>query len=872
MKMDRLIKYDLPPELIALWRERESTHLLPLQEAAVKKHDLFGGGNLLIQAPTSSGKTFIGEMAALHTALRGKQVVYLVPLKALAEEKYRDFQEKYADYGLKVIVCTRDHREFDADLENGNFSIAVVVYEKLSQLLVRRPERIAEIDLVVADELEILSDPERGAAAELLLTRVLLAGSRLIGLSAVIGGAEELATWMEASLVRYERRPVELRHGVLFEGMFRYRTYNDQGEGEERLIDADTDSPWETLTQNLCHFVEGGESCLVFVKAKHEARRGAELLAGRLDQPPASNALEKLRELEPTRCRNSLLETLQRGVAFHNADLSPEERTVVEDAYRAGEVLVMVSTSTLAVGMNLPAQNVFISADKWRFDPRLDMPWKTPILHTEYENMGGRAGRFGAGHEYGRALLIAMTPFDQETYWRRYVEGEKEPIQPQLAVGPLEDHVLRLVAARACRTPESLLTHLERTLTGCWIWAERYTRDEIAFRVRAAVNRCMEAEMMQRDKEGALEATALGQAAAAKGITMATALELRHWLGQSGDRSWAPLDLIFAAVTTSDGRMPQVMLTAREYDHANYPGILKRITRDLELQADVPLNRQRNCNLMPFFEEVRAIKIALFLNDWITGVPMEELEEDYHTMAGQVIAAADQVSWIIDATVAVGRATCAEDSLLDRVTEVGARVQHGLPEAALPLARADLPELDRATLRMLLRDNLYTAEALQGQPRAVLESYVPASAVASLQSWVGAMLKRTEGVAYAAETNEPYGNAAAPVLVVDERRPRELLLENVSVPVQEKQFQLMQVLARHAGECVPYERIYQHVWGDVAVEDNQMHFQKRKLLKAIKAVHPAHEKLVETVPKRGFMLNLRPDQVLIRDAVASSAA
>ena len=145
MKINELVRYDIPPEILALWRESESDILLPLQELAVKRHDLFGDGNLLIQAPTSSGKTFIGEMAALRAALHRKKVVYLVPLKALAEEKYHAFREKYAPYGLRVIVSTRDRREFDRDLENGTFSIAVVVYEKLSQLLVRRPERIEEM-------------------------------------------------------------------------------------------------------------------------------------------------------------------------------------------------------------------------------------------------------------------------------------------------------------------------------------------------------------------------------------------------------------------------------------------------------------------------------------------------------------------------------------------------------------------------------------------------------------------------------------------------------------------------------------------------------------------------------------------------------
>jgi len=170
MKTNELIRYAVPVEILDIWRQTESEDLLPLQEMAIKQYGLFGAENLLIQAPTSSGKTFVGEMAAVQAALSRKRAVYLVPLKALAEEKYREFRAKYEPYGFKVIVSTRDRREFDTQLEQGEFQIAVVVYEKLSQLLVRRPEQCGELGLVVADELELLSDPERGALVEILLT------------------------------------------------------------------------------------------------------------------------------------------------------------------------------------------------------------------------------------------------------------------------------------------------------------------------------------------------------------------------------------------------------------------------------------------------------------------------------------------------------------------------------------------------------------------------------------------------------------------------------------------------------------------------------------------------------------------------------
>lgn len=868
MKMSELIRYDVPPEVIVLWQRCESETLLPLQEAAVRRHDLFGAGNLLIQAPTSSGKTFIGEMAAIRTALHRKKVVYLVPLKALAEEKYLGFKEKYSEYGLKVIISTRDHREQDQAFEEGDFSLAVVVYEKLSQLLVRHPERLEQIDLIIADELELLSDPERGAMVELLLTRILQAGRRLIGLSAVIGHADRLAAWMNAGLVFYERRPVELRFGVLHQGVFKYRTYNEGGEGAENLIDAGEESTWETLTRNIAGFAEQGEACLVFVKAKHESRRGAELLAGRLDLPAATEAITELRRLEPTRSRDTLLNTLSHGIAFHNADLSPGERHVVEQAFREGAVKVMISTSTLAVGLNLPAQNVFLSTDKWRYDTRLGMPWKTPILRAEYENMGGRAGRYGADHPFGRSILIAATPFDFDTFWRRYVEGEREQIDPRLAKEPLENHVLRLVASRFCRTHEELLDFLESTLTGKWVWAELYPRDEIAFQVRAAVNRCLDAGVLAVSAEGRLEATPLGRAVAAKGISIATARAIEHWIAESETRVWSDIDLIFAGASTPDGQVLQVTLTAREYERADYPGRLKQRAKNEPMNADVPMNRIRNCNLQPFFEEVRAIKVALFLDEWINEAAIHSLEEDYDTMAGQVLAAADQISWIIDATSAVASALGAGEAFSARIRTLAERVQRGLHEPALPLARINPPALSRSAVIAITAEGLHTPEALRECHVKTLVKWMPESAARVLKTWAE---KQGTPPAAAPET-PPQRDSRRPALVVDERCPGEIVLDGVTIALQDKQYRLICVLAQHPGTCVPYETIYQAVWGESVVEDNQMCFQKSNLIKRIKKAVPVRAELVRTLPKRGFMLNLLPEEVLILKNPVSNAA
>ena len=859
MNMTELLRYDIPAEIVALWQRQESHALLPIQELAIKRHNLFGGNNLLIQAPTSAGKTFIGEMAAIQTALRRKKVVYLVPLKALAEEKYLEFKEKYTPYGIKVIISTRDHREHDMELENGNFSIAVVVYEKLGQLLVRRPERIQEIELFIADELELLSDPERGGAAEILLTRILQSSRRLIGLSAVIGQADKLAQWMKADLVAYERRPVELRFGVLHVGTFRYRTYNDFSEGTESMVDLPSESAWEVLMSNVGAMVGRGESCLVFVKAKEESRRGAELLSQQIHEPSAHEAIAGLNHLEPTRSRDRLLDTLSHGVAFHNGDLSPEERRIVENAFRSGAVKVLVSTSTLAVGMNLPAHNVFVAPEKWRYDDRFGMPWKAPIPRGEYENMGGRAGRYGCGHAFGRSILIAPTPYDEETLWRRYVEGEREGIEPQLAKAPLETPILQLVASKSCRTINDVQQFLENTLTGVWVWCQSLTRDEMEFHVRAATNRALDAGVLALDGEGRLEATPLGHAVAAKGVTLATARELERWIAESETRLWCDLDLLLAVLLTPDGRLFQVGLTAQEYEHADYPGLLKALTDGEDLSADVPINRLRTCNLKPFFEEVRAVKIALILHEWIHQASMYDLEEKLHTLMGQVIAAVDQAAWLIDVVAAMATALGAQECFIERLNALRDRVQYGLREEALPLARLGIRGLTRSATVRLAADGLCTPDTLTKVDAKYLERRLPAAVARKLIQWAKSIAPATSPTAVPTSTEDP----DMPTLIVDDRHPGQIELDGVIVPLQEKQYRLMQLLALTPGECVDYETIYQHLWGDAIVENNQIHFQRRRLVERIKSLVPAREKVVRTVPKHGFVLDLHPEEVAL---------
>ena len=152
MKISHLASFGIPEVIVNCWREKLGSSLLPVQEKAVKEANILEGASLMISAPTSSGKTFCGELAAAATIFKRKKAIFLVPLKSIAEEKYFDFTARYSALGIKVVISTRDRKEFDLDLERGDFHLAILVYEKFNQLLIKNIDLLSSVDLILIDE------------------------------------------------------------------------------------------------------------------------------------------------------------------------------------------------------------------------------------------------------------------------------------------------------------------------------------------------------------------------------------------------------------------------------------------------------------------------------------------------------------------------------------------------------------------------------------------------------------------------------------------------------------------------------------------------------------------------------------------------
>ena len=199
----------------------------PSQQKALDA-GLLDGKSLLICTPTASGKTLIGEMAAIKNILEGKgKTIYIVPLIALSNEKYKEFKRKYAHL-CKIALTSGDLDSADSYLVEYDWIICTA--EKLDSLIRHHSPWLSHVSCVIIDEIHLLNDVERGPTLEILITvlKKLLKNVQLIGLSATIGNPLELATWLEATLIQDNWRPVPLKKGTLFGNELQFIEENTQ--------------------------------------------------------------------------------------------------------------------------------------------------------------------------------------------------------------------------------------------------------------------------------------------------------------------------------------------------------------------------------------------------------------------------------------------------------------------------------------------------------------------------------------------------------------------------------------------------------------------------------------------------------------------
>jgi len=539
MKVRELVQLDTPENIIDAWESGGIVELTELQEMCLSNQELLSGRNALVIAPTSAGKTFVGEVLAVRAALDLKRVLYVVPFRALAEEKYRRFQEVYREAGISVAVSSGDRNEFDEDIRRGRYLITVVVNEKLSQLLVESPGIISDCGLVVFDEVQLVRDIARGPRLEMLLTRLLLSSQspQIIALSATVGALNRFDEWLQCVVIESTSRPVPLEEfAVTSDGqLLRY-------DSPSRRVAAAGDlGRHGGLLDVVGHLVEQGHQVLVF-RAQVDATEGSARAIA--DQPPPvevpAELVRSISELEDSEARAVLEQLVRRGVAYHNAGLSLEERLFVEDAFRDGFLKVLVSTTTLAMGVNLPADFVVI-ADHKRWDPRNRINRNIDI--AEYKNCAGRAGRLGQSQRGQSYLLVDEEGFAGGVA-NHFLGGKPEVIESAIPRSRLIEHVLAAIASRIATTREEVHRIFEASFASKTFYSRVGGHEALVQGLDESLETLNSGRLIEVQPSGVVCATPLGEVVGRSGVSVETGSRIISYLGQL-ESTVADADVIF---------------------------------------------------------------------------------------------------------------------------------------------------------------------------------------------------------------------------------------------------------------------------------------------------------------------------------------
>jgi helicase len=422
--------------IISILEEQGIDELYPPQEEAIEY--ALQGLNLVMAVPTASGKSLVAYMAALRWALEGSKVLYIVPLRALASEKFEDLKA-FRAMGIKVGISMGDYDVADPSLDR--FDILVATSEKADSLLRHKVDWLGKLRLFVADEVHLINDPSRGPTLEVILARFkqINPDAQIIALSATIKNSSDLADWLSAVHIQSDWRPVPLKEGIYLGHEIQYIDNSVQSIEPMR----------DHVHSLIIDTVKSGNQCLVFVNN----RKSTEALAGKVgkhispllseeDVEGLRNVSEDIleRQSEPTIIGKRLASFITNGAAFHNAGLTNDQRKTVEKAFKDGHIKCIVATPTLAAGINLPARRVIIR-DYRRYDPNFG---SIPIPNLEIKQMSGRAGRPGYD-DVGEAVLYSRSEKEKVFLFENYLLSDTEAITSKLGTEPaLRNHLLNL--------------------------------------------------------------------------------------------------------------------------------------------------------------------------------------------------------------------------------------------------------------------------------------------------------------------------------------------------------------------------------------------------------------------------------------------
>ncbi|XP_078088028.1 DNA polymerase theta [Mustelus asterias] len=562
-----LSNWGLPKSVLEKYQSVGVVSIFEWQAECLTQHRVLEGRNLVYSAPTSAGKTLVAELLILKRVLeRRKKALFILPFVSVAKEKMYYLQNLFQEAMVRV------EGYMGSTSPAGGFSsvdIAVCTIEKANGLINRiiEEEKMDQIGIVVVDELHMLGDFHRGYLLELLLTKILFVtqksakrqktpareqrlndGIQIVGMSATLPNLGIVATWLDAELYCTDYRPVPLVELVKI-GNTIYDSSMKVVREFEPALKAKGD---EDNIVGLCYeTVRDGHSVLLFCPSKNWCEKLSETIAREfyhlhrravvgtegfvkastllpftLHRDELQETVDQLKR-SPAGLDVILGRTVPQGVGFHHAGLTFDERDIIEGAFRQGLIRVLVATSTLSSGVNLPARRVIVRSPV--FNGRL-------LDVITYKQMSGRAGRKGVD-TMGESILVCKNA--ERAKGMSLVQGSLRPVRSCLVKKEGEGvttsmirAILEIIVGGVASTPEDV-----RVYAACTLLAASAQETEAASiqgnAIEDSIQYLMENELIQileevqeGDKTQLYRPTQLGAATLASSLSPPDALRI----------------------------------------------------------------------------------------------------------------------------------------------------------------------------------------------------------------------------------------------------------------------------------------------------------------------------------------------------------
>ncbi len=644
--------------------------------------------NVVVSAPTASGKTALAELAICRTLRQGGTALFLAPLRALTNEK-EDEWERFESLGYSVYVVTGERDLNPRRAERAD--ILVMTPEKADSATRKhdspRYAFMTDVDCCVIDEVHLLDSEKRGAVLEVTVSRLRrLCAPRVVALSATMSNVDDVAAWLDAPPdctfeFGDDYRPVPLHAGV--------ETY---AHGDNAFADKYR-RLYRALDLAEPHITDGGQA-LVFVASRQDTVRAAEKardeLAERDVEVGARGDYDFHTDAEALN-NDTLRQSVVDGVGFHHAGLSKDDKDRVEEWFREGKIQLLFSTSTLAWGVNLPARCVVIRDTKLH-DP---LEGEVDMSPLDILQMLGRAGR--PGYDDAGYAHVVCDGSDADRY-RRLLEDGK-PIESRLAA-ELATHLNAEIALGVVDDLEDVMGWLETTFYYARAESapDRYDAgDSLRERASGTLERLVEDGFVEQSGLE-IEPTPLGRLASQYYLRLETAAAFHRLCERDGELEESAVLRTVADAAEFDS------VSARRDERETFGAVLGGEGDDLEAG-----NR----------------KVLAILRAGMDGTTPAELQSD---------------AWVIRQNavrmLAALRAFCerfAAPRDANLVRRVEARVEHGASEAAVGLTAVDGVGSGRASklaseglttpadLRAAGVDGLVAAGLSEGVAERVLE-------------------------------------------------------------------------------------------------------------------------------------------------------